>query len=206
MSSSVVITENGSSTFINNTNNLLADIVGVIRVGERSIENVEDTLADLFNIDNIVLLAINGHDTDIVLLTTGGRIEERLIKNNDVTILDVLVVSEDFNNLSFEVELLLLVVEKILGFLDVGSLIENLLRRFGELHLSQFHFVVEIVRLEETSGFSNGIRRHTPRFDGDNPVIKGESFLLVEDIDDLLLLGLVGAVPLVEFDLDDVSE
>lgn len=75
MSGSVVITKNGSSVFINNTNNLLSNVVRVIRVREGSVENVEDTLTNLFNINNIVFYSIKGEGTNIVLLTTRSGIE-----------------------------------------------------------------------------------------------------------------------------------
>lgn len=75
MSGSVVITKNGSSVFINDTNNFLSNVVRIIRVREGSIENVEDTLANLFNINYIVLDSIKSEGTNIVLLTTRSGIE-----------------------------------------------------------------------------------------------------------------------------------
>lgn len=75
MSGSVVITKNGSSVFINNTNNLLSNVVRVIRVREGSVENMEDTLTNLFNINNIVFYSIKGEGTNIVLLTARSGIE-----------------------------------------------------------------------------------------------------------------------------------
>lgn len=75
MSGSVVITKNGSSVFINDTNNLLSNVVRIIRVREGSIENVEDTLTNLFNINYIVLDSIKSEGTNIVLLTTRSGIE-----------------------------------------------------------------------------------------------------------------------------------
>lgn len=75
MSGSVVITKNGSSVFINNTNNLLSNVVRIIRVREGSVENVEDTLTNLFNINNIVFYSIKGEGTNIVLLTARSGIE-----------------------------------------------------------------------------------------------------------------------------------
>lgn len=75
MSGSVVITKNGSSVFINDTNNFLSNVVRIIRVREGSIENVEDTLTNLFNINYIVLDSIKSEGTNIVLLTTRSGIE-----------------------------------------------------------------------------------------------------------------------------------
>lgn len=206
MSGSVVITKNGSSVFINNTNNLLSNVVRIIRVREGSVENVEDTLTNLFNINNIVFYSIKGEGTNIVLLTTRSGIEGWLVKDNNVTVFNILIISKDFNNLSFKIVLLLVFIVEIDSFLDVSSLVKNLLRRFCEFHLSQFHFIVEVIRLGETSNFSNGIRRHTPRFNSNYPISKSKRFLLVEDIENLLLLSLISAFPLVEFDLNNLTK
>lgn len=206
MSGSVVITKNGSSVFINDTNNFLSNVVRIIRVREGSIENVEDTLTNLFNINYIVLDSIKSEGTNIVLLTTRSGIEGWLVKDDNITVFNILVISKDFNNLSFKIVLLLVFIEEIDSFLDVSSLVKNLLRRFSELHLSQFHFIVEVIGLGETSNFSNGIRRHTPRFNSNDPISKSKRLLLVEDIENLLLLSLISAFPLVKFDLDNLTE
>lgn len=206
MSGSVVITKNGSSVFINDTNNFLSNVVRIIRVREGSIENVEDTLTNLFNINYIVLDSIKSEGTNIVLLTTRSGIEGWLVKDDNITVFNILVISKDFNYLSFKIVLLLVFIEEIDSFLDVSSLVKNLLRRFSELHLSQFHFIVEVIGLGETSNFSNGIRRHTPRFNSNDPISKSKRLLLVEDIKNLLLLSLISAFPLVKFDLDNLTE
>lgn len=86
MGSSVVVSEDVSAVFIDFTSDLLSDVVRVIRVRQRAIQDMEDALADLFSVDNLVDFSVNGEFTCVMLLTTGSRVERRLIDNDNVSV------------------------------------------------------------------------------------------------------------------------
>lgn len=118
---------------------------------------MENALADLFSIDDLVDFSVNGKLTSVMLLTTRRRIERRLIDDNDVSVRGVLEISENFKNLCIELIRLVVIVVQVNSFLDVSSLVENLLGRLGELLLLQVHLIVQVIRLRDTSDFRNGI-------------------------------------------------
>lgn len=84
---------------------------------------MEDALADLFSVDDLVDFSVNGEFTGIVLLTTGSWVEGRLIENDDVSVGSILEISEDFEDRGIEFVRLMVVVVQVDGFFDVSGLV-----------------------------------------------------------------------------------
>ena len=80
----VVVSKLVSSLTVDCTAYLNSFIRSKILIGEWAVELMHDDLSDLFNIDDIEALSVDGHYTVVALLATGIWIEGGFVEDDEV--------------------------------------------------------------------------------------------------------------------------
>jgi len=206
VSGSVMVSELSSSFFIDRTSDIHTFIVRDVFVGKRSVEDVEDTLADLFTVEDLIGFSVDLEGTNIVLLTTGSGIERTSVKDNNVSSIVLLEVGENVQDLALESEFVGVGVEKIVGFSQMGGVVEDDFSNLGSLFLVLSNFVVEVIRNGLTADLGNNVDGDTQTGDGNLPILQFELLLLLDHSFELDTLTVIGVGPSFIFDLDDAGE
>jgi len=206
VSGSVMVSELSSSFFIDRTSDIHTFIVRDVFVGKRSVEDVEDTLADLFTVEDLIGFSVDLEGTNIVLLTTGSGIERTSVKDNNVSSIVLLEVGENVQDLALESKFVGVSVEKIVGFSQMGGVVEDDFSNLGSLFLVLSNFVVEVIRNGLTADLGNNVDGDTQTGDGNLPILQFELLLLLDHSFELDTLTVIGVGPSFIFDLDDAGE
>jgi len=203
---SVMVSELSSSFFIDGTSDVQTFIVRDVFIGKRSVEDVEDTLADLFTVEDLVGFSVDLEGTNVVLLTTGSGIERTSVKDNNVSSIVLLEVGENVQDLALESEFVGVSVEKIVGFSQMGGIVEDDFSNLGSLFLILSNFVVKVIRNGLSTDLGDNIDGDTQTGNGDLPILQFELLLLLDHGFELDTLTVIGVGPSFIFDLDDVGE
>lgn len=203
---SVMVSELSSSFFIDGTSDVQTFIVRDVFIGKRSVEDVEDTLADLFTVEDLVGFSVDLEGTNVVLLTTGSGIERTSVKDNNVSSIVLLEISENVQDLALESEFVGVSVEKIVGFSQMGGVVEDDFSNLGSLFLILSNFVVKVIRNGLSTDLGDNIDGDTQTGNGDLPILQFELLLLLDHSFELDTLTVIGVGPSFIFDLDDVGE
>lgn len=206
VSGSVMVSELSSSFFIDGTSDFHAFIVRNIVLGKRSVEDVEDTLADLFTVDNGVGFSVDLEGTNIVGLTTGSGVERTSVKDNNVSSIVLLEVGENVQDLALESEIVGVRVEKIVSFSQMGGVVEDDFSNLGSLFLILSNFVVKVIRNGLSTDLGNNIDGNTQTGNSDLPILKFELLLLLDHSFELDTLTGISVGPSFIFDLDNAGE
>lgn len=206
VSGSVMVSELSSSFFVDRTSDFQTFIVRNIVLGKRSVEDVEDTLADLFTVDNGVGFSVDLEGANIVGLTTGSGVERTSVKDNNVSSIVLLEVGENVQDLALESEFVGLRVEKIVSFSQMGGVVEDDFSNLGSLFLILSNFVVKVIRNGLSTDLGNNIDGNTQTSNSDLPILKFELLLLLDHSFELDTLTGIGVGPSFIFDLDNVGE
>lgn len=122
MCTSVMVSQSAATFLVNFTSNFLTNIVRS-QARERLIENMEDTRSDFDAINNLVVYTFDSKATSIVLLTSWGRIELGLIKNNDIESIILSFIGKNFNDLGGELQKFLIVIVDIHRLLEMWGVV-----------------------------------------------------------------------------------
>lgn len=119
---------------------------GVKVISKLLVDLVEHTFANLDAVSYFknFVNTFDAQVTCVVLLTTRGRVEAALVKNNQVSLVIFELVSEDSNALTFEVHLFVVVKVYVASLRQVNRVVKNLLWRLHNLLLTSGDLVVEV--------------------------------------------------------------
>ena len=205
MGSSVMGLELSSSLGIDHDMGLLALDVAL----DWLVKGVEHNLADLDGVDDLELLlgALKGDNTIVMLLTSRCWVNCRLVQDEEVWNVLLQHVVEDVENLGIELHHLVVLIEEIIGLLQVSGVVEDGLSSLGSSLLSHGDLVVKSLWDWSLDDLGDQIGWDTVRLHTNDPVVKGELTLaLLDDLLELLDGLLVGESPPVVLDLDDLCE
>ncbi len=179
-------------------------------VGQLAVQDVKDDLAYFLSVNNLkgLLNALYLNLGGIVLLASGGGINGALIENHNVSLALIEHVGENIHNLSLEVHQVVILVVQVISLGQVHCAVKNGLRSLGNSLLSLSNFVVEVTWDGLLGDLRDAVSGNTPRLHGDDPVIDGQLAILalLQEFLEVLFLNLIGVLPPVKLNLDNVIE
>ena len=178
MSSSVMGLQLVTSVGIDRARGSLSDNVNII--GNLKVDPVQHALANLDNISDVedLIEALDRHGANIVHLAARGGIESALIKNDQVTLILLELISIDFQDIAREIHLVTIIEIEILGLWDVDGVVEDLLWCLHHLLLACRDLIVKVSRRRDARDLGDGVDGDAPGGHCKDPVIDRQLVLL----------------------------
>mmetsp|Transcript_400 Transcript_400/g.786 ORF Transcript_400/g.786 Transcript_400/m.786 type:complete len:656 (-) Transcript_400:41-2008(-) len=173
------------------------------------VEDVENALSDLDGVDDIVdlLASLKLEHSIVVLLPSRGGVDSRSVEDDNVVLVLLKHVAENFYNLCIEVHDGVVLVVDVLGLGDVRGVVEDVLGGLGRALLPDRDLVVEVLGHGRLDHLGDLVGGDAVRLHAHDPVVDGELALaLLDDLLELLDGLVVGVAPAVVLDLDDLAE
>jgi len=139
---------------------------------------MENTFSNFFSIDNFIFFIIYYQCSNIILLSSRSWIKDTLVQYHYISCLILSHILEDFYNFSIKMLLFMIDIIQIISFLQVRGVIQNGIRSFSDLLLSNSNFIIQVPRNRLLTYGTDNISRNSPTSQCYNPIINSQLRIL----------------------------